>query len=185
MHFFNLNLEQFNMFKTQLPQLQGKKVWLRERYISKFSSVVLTHTVHGVLKARILKWFAIPFSRGPHSVRPLHHDRLGWPHTAWLSFIELDKAVVLWSDWLVLCDYGFSVAALWCPPTTPTVLLGFLLPWMRGISSWPPLYFTDDETQVKGDITCPEHTARKGQCYGPGLIPGCRTLQLALSCLRP
>ena len=32
------------------------------------------HTVLGVLKARILKWFAIPFSSGPHSVRPLHHD---------------------------------------------------------------------------------------------------------------
>ena len=32
------------------------------------------HTVHGVLNARILKWFAIPFSSGPHSVRPLHHD---------------------------------------------------------------------------------------------------------------
>ena len=31
-------------------------------------------TVHGVLKARILKWFAISFSCGPHSVRPLHHD---------------------------------------------------------------------------------------------------------------
>ena len=31
-------------------------------------------TVHGVLKARILKWFAIPFSSGPHSVRPVHHD---------------------------------------------------------------------------------------------------------------
>ena len=30
--------------------------------------------VHGVLKARILKWFAIPFSSEPHSVRPLHHD---------------------------------------------------------------------------------------------------------------
>ena len=26
------------------------------------------HTVRGVLKARILKWFATPFSRGPHSV---------------------------------------------------------------------------------------------------------------------
>ena len=26
------------------------------------------HTVHWVLKARILKWFAIPFSSGPHSV---------------------------------------------------------------------------------------------------------------------
>ena len=24
------------------------------------------HTVHGILKARILKWFAIPFSSGPH-----------------------------------------------------------------------------------------------------------------------
>ena len=32
------------------------------------------HTVHGVLKARILKWFAIPFSSGPHFVRPLYHD---------------------------------------------------------------------------------------------------------------
>ena len=26
------------------------------------------HTVHGVLKARILKWFAIPFSSGPRFV---------------------------------------------------------------------------------------------------------------------
>ena len=44
-------------------------------------------TVHGVLKARILKWFAIPFSSGPHSIRPLHHDLsvLGGPHgmAAW------------------------------------------------------------------------------------------------------
>ena len=32
------------------------------------------HTVHEVLKARILKWFAIPFSSGSHSVRPFHHD---------------------------------------------------------------------------------------------------------------
>ena len=32
------------------------------------------HTVHGVLKAIKLKWFAIPFSSGPHSVRPLHCD---------------------------------------------------------------------------------------------------------------
>ena len=32
------------------------------------------HTVHGVLKARILKWLAIPFSSGLHSARPLHHD---------------------------------------------------------------------------------------------------------------
>ena len=26
---------------------------------------------------------------------------LGWPHMGWLSFIELDKAMVLWSSWLV------------------------------------------------------------------------------------
>ena len=32
------------------------------------------HTVHGVLKARILKWFALPFSSRPHFVRTLHHD---------------------------------------------------------------------------------------------------------------
>ena len=32
------------------------------------------HTVHGVLKARILKRFAIPFSSGPRFVRTLHQD---------------------------------------------------------------------------------------------------------------
>ena len=49
---------------------------------------------------------------------------------AWLGFIEVDKAVVLvWLDWLVFCDYGFSVSALWCPIATPAILLGFLLPW--------------------------------------------------------
>ena len=55
---------------------------------------------------------------------------------AWLSFIELDKAVVLvWLDWLVFSKYGFSVFALVCPLATPTILLGFLLPWAWGISS--------------------------------------------------
>ena len=39
------------------------------------------HTVHGVLKAIILKWFAIPFSSGPHLVRALLLDlsMLGGP----------------------------------------------------------------------------------------------------------
>ena len=54
------------------------------------------HTVHGVLKARILKWFAVPFSSGPLFVRPLHHDPsvLGDLHGMAHSFIELDKVVV-------------------------------------------------------------------------------------------
>ena len=41
----------------------------------------------------------------------------------------------MWLHWLVFCDYGFSVSALWCPLATSTVLLGFLLPWSWGISS--------------------------------------------------
>ena len=53
---------------------------------------VLIHTVHtvdGVLKVRILKWFAIPFSSGPHSVIPLHHDPslLGGP--TWHGLVSL------------------------------------------------------------------------------------------------
>ena len=56
-------------------------------------------------------------------ISPPWPSHLGWPHTAWLSFIDLDKAVVLvWLDWLVFCEYGFSVFALWCPLATSTVL---------------------------------------------------------------
>ena len=62
--------------------------------------------------------------------------RLGKPHMAWVSFTELDKAVVLLGlDWLVFRDYGFCVSSLWCPLATPTILLVFLLPWTWGISS--------------------------------------------------
>ena len=53
-------------------------------------------TVHGVLKARILKWFDIPFSSGLHFVRTLARTCLSWValHGMAHSFIELDKAVV-------------------------------------------------------------------------------------------
>ena len=43
-------------------------------YLFQYPIIFHFHTVHGVLKARILKWFAIFFSSGPHSVRSLHHD---------------------------------------------------------------------------------------------------------------
>ena len=47
------------------------------------------HTVHEVLKARILKWFAIAFSSGPRFVRTLHCDPsvLGGPtwHGSWVQ----------------------------------------------------------------------------------------------------
>ena len=53
-------------------------------------------TIHGVLKARILKWFAISFSSGPHFVRTLYHDMSVSValYSMAYSFIELDKAVV-------------------------------------------------------------------------------------------
>ena len=41
----------------------------------------------------------------------------------------------MWSDWLVVCDCGFCLSALWCPLSVPTILLGFLLSWTWGISS--------------------------------------------------
>ena len=50
------------------------------------------HTVHGVLKARILKWLAVPFSSGPHLVRSLPHDPsiLGGPtwHGSWFHWVR-------------------------------------------------------------------------------------------------
>ena len=54
------------------------------------------HSVHGVLKARILKWLTIPFSTD-HALSDLSTmTRPSWvAPQAWLGFIELDKAVVL------------------------------------------------------------------------------------------
>ena len=102
-------------------------------------------------------WSGLPF---PSPVDHILSDLFTMTHPswvaprAWLSFIELDKAMVLvWLEWLVFCEYGFSVSALWCPLVTPTILLGVFftldvgylftaapakcsrcsLSWMRGI----------------------------------------------------
>ena len=78
------------------------------------------HTVHGILKANtevvchsLLWWTAFCQTSPP---RP---GRLGWPHTAWLSFIELDKAVVmegikhsLCKEILSLCFFCFFLVVL-------------------------------------------------------------------------
>ena len=95
------------------------------------------HTVHVVLMARILKWFVIPFSSGPHSVRPLHHDPSVLGDPTWHGLVSLcyTRLWSVWLDWLVSCDYGLCVCPL-MPLRTPIILLGFLLPWMWGISSW-------------------------------------------------
>ena len=73
------------------------------------------HTVHGVLKAGMLKWFAIPFSRGPRLSELSTVTRLSRvaPHGTAHSLTELDKAVVRVVSWLVFCDCGFhSLCAL-------------------------------------------------------------------------
>ena len=64
----------------------------------------------GFSRPRILKWLAIPFSSGPHFVRTLHHDQsiLAALHSMAHSFIELPKAVVMWLDWLLFCDWVFQ-----------------------------------------------------------------------------
>ena len=84
-------------------------------------------------------WSGLPF---PSPVDHILSDLSTMTHLSWvtpwswLGFIELDKALVLlWLDWLVSCECGFSGSALWCPLATPTILLGFLLPWGWGISS--------------------------------------------------
>ena len=50
---------------------------------------VHVYTVHGVLNARILKWFAIPFFSGPHSVRPFHHDPPVLHGPTWHGLVSL------------------------------------------------------------------------------------------------
>ena len=75
----------------------------------------------------LLQWTTFCQTSAPWPIR------LGWPHTAWLSFTELDKAVV---HVIRLANF---LSALWCPLSGPTVFLGFLLPWMWGMSSRPLL----------------------------------------------
>ena len=52
------------------------------------------HTAHGTLKARMLKWFAIPFSSGPHPLSSTIPRSL-------LRFISIES--VMLSNHLILC----------------------------------------------------------------------------------
>ena len=104
-------------------------------------------------------WNGLPFPSPVDHIlsRPLHHDRLGWPHTVWLSFIELDKAVVcvirltsfLWL-WFVCLPtdashntYCFTWVSLslgveYPFTAAPAKRSRCSLPWMKDISSPPP-----------------------------------------------
>ena len=123
------------------------------------------HTVHGVLKARILKWFSIPFSSGPHSVRPLHHDLsiLGgptlhgfhWVRQAVICLIGL--ASCLWLQFQSVCPLMPSLCAYHLTWLSLTLDMEYLftaapakhshcsLPWTRGIFSGLPLLILNVE----------------------------------------
>ena len=100
---------------------------------------------------------------------------LGWPHTAWLSFTELDKVVINETDWPVVCDSGFSLSALWCPLSVHTILLGFLLHWTWGLSSWPlqesaatALYLG---SRVAPNPCCPDLGCREAPLQCASVLP--------------
>ena len=122
--------------------------------------ILPVHTVHGVLKSRMLKWFAIPFSSGLHSSDLSTMTLLSWvAPPAWLSFIGLDKAVVhvirltsfLWLWFQCVCPLLSSRNTYRLTWVSLTLDVGYLftaapgkcsrcsLPWMRGISWQPPL----------------------------------------------
>ena len=84
------------------------------------------HTVHGVLKAGMLKWLSIPFSSGPHlsELSTVTRPSRVALHVMAHSFIGLDKAVVhvislvsflwLWFSFSLPSDEGRAVTGpLW------------------------------------------------------------------------
>ena len=91
------------------------------------------HAVHGVFKARILKWFAIHFSSGPRFVRTLHHD-LSWValHGMVHSFTELDKAVVHVISLVSFLWLWFSLSSLWWMRIRGLWKLPSGRDWLRG-----------------------------------------------------
>jgi len=88
-------LHLFILSGVSSPLISGSTCWPGE-FMFQCPIFLPFHTVHGFLKAIILKWFAIPFSSGPCWVRALLLDLPCWValHCMAHSFIELDKGVV-------------------------------------------------------------------------------------------
>ena len=78
----------------------------------------------------------------------------------------------MWSDWPLVCDCGFSLSALWCPLSVPTVLLGFLLPWTWGISS-RLLRQSTAAAPYLGATPCPRSGWPRGATSRPRCLRNC------------
>ena len=136
-----------------------------EEFIFQYPIFLPFLTVHGVLKARILKWVCHSLLQWTTFCQnsPPWPICLGWPHTAWLSFIELNKAVVrvirlasfLWLWFKSVCPLVPSLGAYHLIRVSLTLDMGYFftatpakcsrcsLPWMWGIFSRPPLLSLD------------------------------------------
>ena len=73
---FLLWLHPFILFGVPSPLISSNILgtYRPEEFIFQYPIFLPFHTVHEVLKARILKWFGIPFSSELCFVRTLHHD---------------------------------------------------------------------------------------------------------------
>ena len=57
----------------------------------------------------------------------------------------------MWSDWLVFCEYGFSVSALWCLLSTPTVLLAAAAKLLQSCPNlWDPIDGSPSGSTIPG-----------------------------------
>ena len=83
LHLFILSVVIYPLFSSSILG-----TYLPGEFIFQCPMFLPFHTVLGVLKARILKWFSISFSSGPCFVRTLHHDPsvLGGPTRHGLQF---------------------------------------------------------------------------------------------------
>ena len=123
----------WSYFSTLLSSILG--TYRHEEFILQCHIFLPFHTVYGVLKARIVKWFAISSSSGPCVVRTLHHG-LSWVALCSMahSFIELDKAVVyeislisfLWLVFILSALWGIRIRGLWKLPFGRDLLCGKL-----------------------------------------------------------
>ena len=86
----------------------------------------IVHTVHGVLKARILKWFAIPFSSGPHFVvkqTKIFHIH---PRSYWFSWTGMKLVIICILKSGPVCAVSVVSDSLWLHELQPARLL---CPW--------------------------------------------------------
>ena len=128
-------------------------------FLFQYPIILPFHTVHGVLKAKILVCHSLLQWTTFCQTSPPWPSHLWWPHMAWLSFTELDKAMVhviwltsfLWLWFQCVCPLLLSHNTYRLTWVFLILNVGYLftaalakrshcsLPWMRGISSWLPL----------------------------------------------